>query len=250
MKPLRYVRPKRPLIFGHRGASIAAPMNTLAAFKLAIEQGADGVELDVHLSKDGVPIVIHDFSVDATTNSSGIVADLTLAELQVLDAGSWFGDAFAGEPIPTLNEVFLALAGHTYINVEIKSIDKNAQQVVQAVANVIASHNMQAHVIVSSFNPWALQQFRQALPDVPLGWLHIPALWPEVEGVLQPTAYDYYHPHFDMVLNDSSSKKDGQHPLNVWTVNDPEQAVALAKKGVFGIITDTPAVIRKTLENG
>src|SRR5215204_6586712 len=92
----------RTLVVAHRGASAEAPENTLAAFRLALEQGAPAVECDVHLSADGSPVVIHDETVDRTTNGKGAVAALTRAALRGLDAGSWHGPGFAWEPIPTL----------------------------------------------------------------------------------------------------------------------------------------------------
>ena len=94
------------LVFGHRGAKAYAPMNTIPSFELALAQGADGIELDVRLTRDGELVLMHDDSVDATTNGSGRVADLTLAEIQSLDAGAWFGEAFRGTRAPTLDEVF------------------------------------------------------------------------------------------------------------------------------------------------
>src|SRR5512136_697214 len=108
----------RLLNIAHRGASAAAPQNTLAAFRKAVELGADGVELDVQLSADGAVVVIHDFTVDKTTDGTGRVAAKTLAELKALDAGSRFSPQFAGERIPTLAEVFEAIDGKLLVNVE------------------------------------------------------------------------------------------------------------------------------------
>jgi len=116
---------ERPLVFAHRGASHAAPQNTLAAFQEAARLGADGIELDVHLSADGVPVVIHNDTVNATTDGHGLVGELSLAQLKALDAGSSFGPAFAGERIPTLAEVFEAVGRKLLINVELKA-QKNA----------------------------------------------------------------------------------------------------------------------------
>src|SRR5690606_28189003 len=109
------------LVFGHRGAKAYAPMNTIPAFELAAEQGADGIELDVHRSKDGHAVIVHDFTVDETTDGNGTVTEMTLAQLKELDAGSWFGEGFHGVQIPTLDEVFEAVGERLLINVEIKS---------------------------------------------------------------------------------------------------------------------------------
>ena len=107
-----FLNSERVLNIAHRGASRVAPANTLAAFEKAAELGADGIELDVHLSADGVPVVIHDFTVDATTDGSGRVGDLTLTRLKELDAGSSFSLDFAGERIPTLAEVLDSVSNH------------------------------------------------------------------------------------------------------------------------------------------
>ena len=108
----------RPLIYAHRGASALAPENTLAAFLLAQRLGADGIELDVMFTADKQLIVIHDDTVDRTTNGHGKVAEMPLAALRELDAGSYFGEAFRGEKLPTLAEVYEALGGKLRINVE------------------------------------------------------------------------------------------------------------------------------------
>ena len=107
----------RTLVFGHRGARAYAPMNTIPAFELALKQGTDGVELDTHLSSDGVLIVLHDFTVDSTTDGNGYAKDMTLSELKELDAGKKFGEAFIGTCIPTLDEVFEAVGKKLFINV-------------------------------------------------------------------------------------------------------------------------------------
>src|SRR5690625_6609337 len=119
-KNFRSVKMK-PLIIAHRGASGNAPENTLAAFQLAVEEGADGIELDVHLSKDGELVVIHDDTLDRTTNGTGRVQDKDLDELKTYDAGSWFDSKFASERIPLLQEVIDILPDDVFLNVEIKN---------------------------------------------------------------------------------------------------------------------------------
>ena len=109
----------QPVIFAHRGAAVYAPENTLAAFELALTQGADAIELDVKLSAEGCAVVIHDDTVDRTTNGAGRVKNLTLADLRSLDAGSAFSEKYSGEKIPLLEEVFEAVGGRALINVEL-----------------------------------------------------------------------------------------------------------------------------------
>src|SRR5258708_40094259 len=109
-----------PLVFGHRGAKAYTPMNTIPSFELAATQGAHGVELDVHRSKDGYPVIVHNFSVDETTNGTGCVTAMTLSELKALDAGSWFSPQFKGVTIPTLDEVFEAVSNRPFRDRRIK----------------------------------------------------------------------------------------------------------------------------------
>lgn len=141
----------QPLVFGHRGAKVYAPMNTLPAFELAARQGAHGIELDVHRSRDGHPVVIHDFTVDATTDGTGPVASLSLADLRTFDAGAWFGPQFAGVRVPTLDEVFEAVGRRLLVNVEIKAEGEETDGVEEVVAACIRRHGMAERVVVSSF---------------------------------------------------------------------------------------------------
>jgi glycerophosphoryl diester phosphodiesterase len=241
--PLEGLYQGRMLVFGHRGAKAYAPMNTIPSFELALRQGADGVELDTHLSHDGIPIVLHDFTVDSTTDGNGYVKHKTLWELKELDAGKKFGDSFAGTRIPTLDEVFEAIGKKLFINVEIKSETQDTDGVEQAVADCIAHHGIQSSVIVSSFNPLALQRFRNIIPEVPIGFLHAPGytFFPEV---METLPHEARHPHETMI--DSAymewARKHNWR-VNTWTVNDPLRAVELHNLGVDAIITDVPDVI-------
>ncbi len=237
------------LIFGHRGASAYAPMNTIPAFELAAEQGADGVELDVHLTKDGELIIVHDFTIDHTTNGTGTVTDKTLAELKEYDAGSWFDARFAGETLPTLDEVFEAVGGKLYINVEIKTLAREADGTEEVVAECIHRHNMDERVIVSSFNPYVLKRFRPIAPDIPLGYLLHPAsLTPDSHTILLPADYEALHFYHDMIDQEQLDfAKTHNLPINTWTVNDTELALRLKNQGVRGIITDKPDIMKQAL---
>lgn len=240
------------LILGHRGASAYAPMNTLPAFVLAAEQGADGIELDVHRSKDGYGVVIHDFTVDHTTDGTGRVDSMTLAELKALDAGAWFGESFIGTRIPTLAEVLEAVGQRLYINVEIKSESEETDGVEQVVADVIAQYTMQDRVIVSSFNPLALQRFRAIMPDVPVGFLYARVMPVDTEELMRSLnlRHEARHPHHEMV--DAAymawARREG-YAVNTWTVNDSQRAQELRDLGVNAIITDAPDVLLKALRD-
>lgn len=234
----------RLLVFGHRGARAYAPMNTLPSFELALAQGADGVELDVRLTRDGEMIIMHNETVDETTDGEGHVGDFTLAELKALDAGSWFNESFKGAQIPTLDEVFEAIGKRTRINVEIKAESLRSDGVEQKVANAIRRHNLLRSIIVSSFNPLTLRRFRRALPEVPIGYLHaedIPFFIPHLMIGLPHEARNPHDPEIDARY--MAWAKGAGYRVNTWTVNDPARAVQLRDLGVDCIITDTPDVI-------
>jgi glycerophosphoryl diester phosphodiesterase len=245
----------RTLVLGHRGAKAYAPMNTIPAFELAADQGADGVELDVHLTKDGHPVIVHDFTVDSTTDGSGLVREMTLAEVKALDAGSWFGPEFAGLRVPTLGEVFEAVGQRLFINVEIKSETVETDGVEQVVADVIVAHGMRDRVIVSSFNPYALQRFRAIMPDVPIGFLYQTGYQPvgDVDMLALMNSlnvgYEALHPHQLMIDADyMAAARQSGHFVNTWTVNDPARAVELRDLGVNAIITDNPDTVIAALK--
>lgn len=238
----------KTLVFGHRGARAYAPMNTITAFELALEQGADGIELDVHRSADGYPVIVHDFTVDSTTDGKGRVDSMTLAQLKALDAGSYFDAKFTGTRIPTLDEVFEAVGKHLFVNVEIKSITAETDGVEQVVADCIARHNMGERVVVSSFNPLSLLRFRAIAPDVPIGFLYAKESPDGVFDVLKGTDYEAFHPHDPLINADFIAPHVAAgRVINAWTVNDPVRAVELRDLGVGGIITDKPDTILAAL---
>ena len=187
------------LVFGHRGARAYAPQNTIPAFELAVEQGAQGIELDVHRSRDGHLVIMHNFDVDETTDGRGRITEKTLAEIKTLDAGVKFAPEFAGTPMPTLDEVFEAVGKRLFINVEIKSMSADTDGVEQSVAECIRRHAMETRVIISSFNPLALSRFRAALPDVPIGFLYAKESPAVVFDMIKTIPHEADHPHFSLI---------------------------------------------------
>jgi len=233
----------QPIIFAHRGASAHAPENTLAAFKLALAQNADAIELDVKLSADGYAIVIHDPLVNRTTGSPGRVKDLPLRELRALDAGSFFSDKYQGEKIPTLEEVFEAVGKHTFINVELTNYNSPYDQLVETVCRLVRKHALQEHVMFSSFFASNLSRARALLPDVPRGLLAFdgwPGAWARSFGFAFGK-YQALHPYLRDVTPQQVQRV---HRLNrrihVWTVNAAEDVRRLIHWGVDGIFTDDP----------
>lgn len=235
-----------PLNIAHRGASAVAPPNTLAAFRRAAELGADGVELDVHLSADGVPVVIHDFTVDGTTDGTGRVRGLPLAALRELDAGSRFDPAFAGERIPTLEEVFAEVGDRLLINVELKSMPGNDYPGLEAaVAALIRRHGLTDRVLVSSFNPFALRRFRRVMPEVPLGFLYemviLSRLARRAVAWMPHLQFQAIHPWWEMITPETVRRAHAQgRRVVAWTVDDPAAMARLVEWGVDAIITNYP----------
>ena len=156
------------MAIAHRGASSYAPENTMAAFDLAIVMGARHIELDVHSTSDGHVVVIHDDTVDRTTDGSGPVAKVALAALRTLDAGSWFGHEFTGERIPTLDAVLGRYRGRVHVHVEIKG---QSSQLSHQTADLIRKHGMVGEATITSFQFGRLQETRAYAPELTTGWL-------------------------------------------------------------------------------
>jgi glycerophosphoryl diester phosphodiesterase len=160
--------PQDFLIIAHRGASSYASENTIAAFDLALQMGASHLELDVHLTHDDHLVVIHDDTVDRTTSGTGSVASQTLAALQALDAGAWFGEAFAGARIPTLADVLTRYQGRAHLHIELKG---HTAHLPQRTVDLVRAHGMAQHVTFTSFQHTHLQTMRAYAPELPTGWL-------------------------------------------------------------------------------
>lgn len=235
-----------PIVFGHRGASAYAPMNTIPAFELAASMGAQAIELDVWLSKDDELVIIHDATVDHTTNGTGYVWDKTLAELKSLRASHKFTNEYPQAQIPTLDEVFEAVGQKLIVNVEIKFDPGMRSGVEAAVAACIYQHGMERRTLISSFHPQVLYNFRQVAPDIPIAFLHEPSTdaeaWPMVEAL--GLRFEVLHPHhsqIDEAYMDFARTNDLL--VNTWTVNDPDRAMELMMLGVNGLCSDVPDVM-------
>lgn len=154
-------------IFAHRGYSAKYPENTLVAFRKAARLPVEGVEFDVHLTKDNQIVVIHDEKIDRTSNGSGYVKDMTLEQLRKYDYGSWFSEEFAGESIPTLSEVLEVFAKtHHQINIELKSDIFVYVGLEELVLREVSEHKMLDRVIISSFDHEAVERIAKLVPNV------------------------------------------------------------------------------------
>lgn len=229
----------------HRGASGLAPENTLAAFRLAIDLGASAVECDVRLSTDGAPVVIHDARVERTTSGHGEVAALTLAELRRLDAGAWFGPAFNGERLPTLEEALDVCAGHARLFVELKA--GGGAPLVDAAVGAFNGAPA-TDVAVISFDLEIVRLMAARRPDLPLGWLvsadHAARLGPE--ATLRATAAGgawFIAPHYAAATPAFIAAAHAAGlPVSVWTVDDPVTITRLAGAGADSPRADSPRV--------
>jgi glycerophosphoryl diester phosphodiesterase len=239
-----------PIIFGHRGACAYAPENTIVSFRLAVEQGADFIELDAKLSSDHQVMVIHDQTVDRTTNGTGRINQLTCSQLQKLDAGSRFNEKFAGEKIPTLDDVFKAVGKEIFVNVELTNYESKNDDLIPLVAQVVKDNQMEDRVIFSSFLPKNLAAIHQLLPQAPTAMLCLEGIagWPTRSFLMLGVAPKLLHPY----LADTTpalvarEHKRGRR-VHVWTVNEEKDIVHLVKIGVDGIFTDDPQKAKQIL---
>ncbi len=237
----------RTQVWAHRGSSELAPENTIEAFSLAIAQGADGIELDVHESADGALIVIHDADVSRTTNGRGRIVDQSLAALKNLSADSG-KPGFPEAKIPTLPEVYeLVKPTSLTVNVEIKSDEVIYWGIWDKLLQLERDMGMTGRVIYSSFNHYALRELKKSRPTARTGLLY-------AEGMLDPWVYAKYaqadaiHPHYLVALLSpgllEGCKKNGiaVHP---WTADDPVILAKLFASGVEAVITNVPDVALK-----
>lgn len=230
------------LIYGHRGASGYAPENTLEAFQLAMDIGADGFELDVHLSADGELVVIHDETVDRTTNGTGYVKDLTLAQLKELDACNGM-EHYRGARIPTLGEVFdLIRDTHHMVNVEVKTDGCFYPRIEEKCLALAKEKGVEDRILYSSFNHYTLMRLRELKPDAKLGMLFGDIMvkpWEYARRIgvdyLHPMKTNIYVPGF------AEGARAAGCGINLWTVND-EKTMAECLKCGAGVITNYPDV--------
>lgn len=229
-------------ILGHRGASAYAPENTMPAFIMALEQEADGVELDVHLSKDGELIVMHDERVDRTTNAKGFIKDYTLEELKQMEASNGMS-GFSGVRIPTLNEVYELFRGtDKIINVEIKTDMIDYPGICDKLIALEKQTDMVGRIIYSSFNHYTIMELMKKCPEAKTGLLYM-SIFAHPWNYARELGAACLHPHY-MTLSRTPAMAEECAKLgietNVWTVNESAWMERLAKAGVTSLITNKP----------
>lgn len=231
-----------PKVIGHRGARGSAPENTLASFRRAIELGAQAIEFDATVTKDGVAVVMHDFSVERCSDGTGPVVLKTMDELEKLDAGSWFSPEFKNERIPRLSDALKVVSdSHIALNLELKPTLGWEEPTARAVAATLKSHwPADTRILVSSMSTLALDIFHDLMPDVPLGLIvyAVPKQW--LARLNQHNCLSL-HCYADFATSDLADAVHASgHRLHVFTVNDPARAQALFSMGVDAVFTDYP----------
>jgi glycerophosphoryl diester phosphodiesterase len=234
-----------PLFIAHRGHSLRFPENTMAAFKGAIQAGAHMVELDVSLSKDRQLVVIHDDTVDRTTNGSGAVRSLTLKQVSRLDAGSWFDARFHKERLPTLAQVLDAVKGHLLVNIEIKpeafEAHGPADAVERQVLDLVREKKMLADVLVSSFEWQILENLRKMELEIALGLLSESPADERLRQWYKRVKGFSWHPDYRVLTR---SQVDSLHALGArvfpYAVDGKIDTRGLLAMGVDGLIVDDP----------
>jgi len=246
--------PPSPVLLAHRGASAHAPENTLNAFKLAVNQGASAIELDVQLSADDKVVVFHDSTAERTTNGSGKIRHRTLNYIKSIHAGAAFGTAFPDAKVPTLDEVFNELDTNIYLNIELKNQRSPFDSLPEKVAKIIRKHHAKNRVLISSFNLVALYRMLRLLPSVPRGILlnkpykidlciNIPGLISDFQTLNSP---------LNCINEDrvNSLHKLGKK-VYTYTLNHPDEIQYALDCGVDGFFTDDPTLgLRILSESG
>ncbi|SMO48976.1 glycerophosphodiester phosphodiesterase [Melghirimyces algeriensis] len=236
---------KRVQVFAHRGYSAVAPENTMAAFQRAAEAGADGLELDVHLTKDREVVVIHDYTLKRTTDGKGWVKDFTWKELRRLDAGSWFGEEFQGEPIPHLKEVLeLAADKNLLLNIELKSNKYPEPGLEERVLEWTEQFGRTDKVMISSFNHHSLRRVKEMHPEMDVAILFMANLY-EPWTYARHAGADSIHPYWPTVSEEMVNACHNMGiPLRPFTVNREKEMRRLSNLGVDAIITDQVELLR------
>jgi glycerophosphoryl diester phosphodiesterase len=239
---------RRPLIIAHRGASTHAPENTLAAFRAAIDAGANGVEFDVQLAADGVPVVIHDTDLRRTAGINKRVSELTSIQLSQIDAGSWFAPQFSRETVPTLEQTLQLLSNFNgLIYIELKCELDNFKPLVAAVCDAIRDSPLLPQIIVQSFRLAAIPEVRCLLPQVQTAALFEPSIMTILRSrkYIIAMAREFGAQQISLHYSLATSKlctlaAETNLPVTVWTVDDPKWLERCKIRNIRALITNDP----------
>lgn len=230
------------VIFAHRGSKSNRPENTIASFKEALRVGADGIELDVHRTKDHQLVVIHDETVDRTTNGFGFVRDLTLEEIKELDAGSWFSPVYFQEKISTLEEILDFLVAEDFkgtLNIELKTDKYHYPNIEHDIATLMHSRQWPFDYIYCSFNFRSLEIMKKLDPDIEMAFLMKQNPFHIWLGKKSPLV-GAIHPNKLWFMNQLSVVKNFKKSVRPWTLNKEKQMETAFRAGIAGFMTDKP----------
>lgn len=226
-----------PLAIGHRGAAGHMPENTVVSFEKALELGADAIEFDVALCRDGVPVIIHDDTLDRTTDSVGLVLDRASDEVRALDAGSWRGHPAR---VPTLEEVLEGFGGRTLLNLEIKESPRRIE-LVDVCARMVDDSGLVGSTVFSSFDLQALRVLRAVLPEARIGVLCVAANLDKAMSCAAEVGAENLHPPCMLVTAGLVERARAQGlKVWTWTVNEPSDITRLCNLEIEGIFSDYP----------
>ena len=241
-----WLQPDRsPILVAHRGSSSIAPENTLVSFRQALDDGADAIEFDVRLTRDGQVVVIHDEDLRRTCGISGFVRDYTLPELRALSAGAWFHSRFAAERIPTLDEVIGLTAGRCRINIEIKTGRRDSgEKTVDLCCRVLRSHRAQESTLITSFSHRAVKKTGLIRPRIATGLLYHPLR----HAMRSPVRFARSLGARYLIMGGSALRRqtveeahENRMLVGEYTVNTPERWERSLRFGVDAVFTDSPA---------
>lgn len=232
-----------PFVGAHRGASKYCPENTMPSFKKALELGTDYIELDVHLSKDEVPVVMHDSRLERTSNGKGRLRDYTVEELKELDAGSWFGESFSGLEIPTLEEVLSWAKGRVGVSIELKQDLEKYAHLEERVLEIIRKTNTLNQIQVMSFNHRAVRKMKELDADVFTGIILFSELCDPVAVTKQSKA-DFFNTPWVFHSQDAINELHNAGFLVCGGMNDdPQKWEEMQSWGIDMAETNTPDVM-------
>ena len=230
----------RARVFGHRGAMGYAPENTFASFALAAEQGVDAIELDVHLTADDEVVVIHDHHLERTTNGRGLVREHTLAEIRALDAGGRFDARFAGEPVPTLDEVLAWARDRCVLDVEIKGGPAPYPGIEARVVDLIRRHEMVDRVLVISFDHPTVKRVKELAPELATGVLYSGRPIHPV-SLARAAGADALMPYWaNLAAEDVERAHAAGLSVHPWATSEPDDIRSLLAMGVDSVCSNHP----------
>lgn len=231
----------RPMVIAHRGGKKWAPENTMSGFKQSIDVKADGIELDIHKCKSGELVVIHDETLDRTTNGTGLVKEKTWSELNKLSAGLWFDKKFESEKIPLLSEVLALVDGKLVLNIEIKNSPVAYEGIEDDLLKMLDAYKYPDKIIISSFDHAVLKNISSKTDKYKLAFLG-DALVYDVGGYASKLGASAWHPyHGELRMDNVEQAHKNNLMVNVWTVNETKDWNRMNTLKVDGIVTDDPA---------